>query len=292
MKKRIVQSLLLGAMIACLSASSVAPIEGQNDTIITDVAAQKKTTEITISKNSGNTLHSGISEEIGNYIETTNYKNKCLAQKKTAWTTSKLNVRDSSSLNGNVVKTLEFNVSVEYFDYGDNKEWVELVGNDNEKMYINSNYISDTKCEYQEFAVPNNKGFKSYMSYKSITSKPSPQYKLQHNFAYTGTYGIRQVGGRYCVAVGTAFGADVGTYIDLVLSNGTIIPCVIGDIKADIHTESNNIVTASNGCVSEFVCDVSKLDKNVKTNGDISYANENWNSKVVTIKIYDKNVLN
>lgn len=142
---------------------------------------------------------------------------------------------------------------------------------------------------YTEYQVPSNRGFKSYMSYKAITSKSSPQYKLQ-SIAYTGEFGIRQVDGRFCVAIGTFSAATVGTYIDLILENGTVIPCIVGDFKADIHTDSTNKVTSHNGCVSEFLIDKTALYSTAKKIGDISYCKEEWKSPVKIIKVYEKNV--
>lgn len=140
-----------------------------------------------------------------------------------------------------------------------------------------------------EYQVPSNRGFKSYMSYRAITSKCSLQYKLQ-SIAYTGEFGIRQIDGRFCVAIGTFSNATVGTYIDLILENETIIPCVVGDFKADIHTDSTNKITSHNGCVSEFLIDKTALYSTVKKTGDISYCKEEWKSPVKIIKVYEKNV--
>lgn len=133
--------------------------------------------------------------------------------------------------------------------------------------------------------VPYNR-IKSYMSYKNITSKSSDQYKLQQ-MAYTGTYGIRQVNGRFCVAVGSAYTTQIGQYIDLVLEDGTIIPCILGDCKADEHTDSRNILT-SDGSLAEFVVDVPSLSKTVRYTGDISTACDDWESMITRIIIYDK----
>ena len=155
--------------------------------------------------------------------------------------------------------------------------------------YICSEYISDEQLDYIEYIVPITSGFKSYMPYVTITSKSSPQYKLQQ-IAYTGTYGIRQYDNRYCVAIGTGFNADVGTYFDLILANGTVIPCIVADIKADRHTDSNNMVTIANGCLTEFIVDSSTLNRKAKRMGDISYCNKDWNSRVEKIRVYDKNV--
>lgn len=133
--------------------------------------------------------------------------------------------------------------------------------------------------------VPYNR-IKSYMSYKNITSRSSDQYKLQQ-MAYTGTYGIRQVNGRFCVAVGSAYTTQIGQYIDLVLEDGTIIPCILGDCKADEHTDSRNILT-SDGSLAEFVVDVPSLSKTVRYTGDISTACDDWESMITRIIIYDK----
>ena len=133
--------------------------------------------------------------------------------------------------------------------------------------------------------VPYNR-IKSYMSYKNITSRSSEQYKLQQ-MAYTGTYGIRQVNGRFCVAVGSAYTTQIGQYIDLVLEDGTIIPCILGDCKADEHTDSRNILT-SDGSLAEFVVDVPSLSKTVRYTGDISTACDDWESMITRIIIYDK----
>lgn len=143
---------------------------------------------------------------------------------------------------------------------------------------------------YMTYAIPENRGFKSYMDYRAITNKSSQQFQLQKLYANTGDYGIRVVEDRYCIAVGTHFSASIGQYLDLILENGTVIPCVLADVKADIHTDSNNIVTLHNGCVSEFVVDTSSLHNTAKRMGDVSYCCEEWNSPVVEIVVYEQNV--
>lgn len=62
MKRRLVQALLLSVMMVSLSASSVAPVEGQIDNIETDVAAQTETTKCE--------LVAGISKELYPVIST------------------------------------------------------------------------------------------------------------------------------------------------------------------------------------------------------------------------------
>ena len=158
---------------------------------------------------------------------------------------------------------------------------------------INNDLLNDDEeIEYIEYEVPMNNGFKSFMPHHSITDKSSNQYELQNDYAYTDDSGFRKVNGRYCIAIGTAFNAEIGDYADLILDNGEIICVIISDIKAHIHTDNNNIATKSNGCVSEFIVDNKKLNKYVKKHGDISHHKEEWDSPVIKIKIYNQNIFN
>lgn len=143
---------------------------------------------------------------------------------------------------------------------------------------------------YQEYQVLPNRGFKSYMPYTAITSQSSPQYILQNQYAYTGEFGIRKVEDRFCIAIGQFSNARVGTYVDLILENGTVISCIVGDFKANMHTDANNVVTGHNGCVSEFLVDSTTLISTAKKMGDISYCKEEWKSPVKIIKVYEENI--
>ena len=201
----------------------------------------------------------------------------------TGWTTTSVNVRKGPSTDSDILETYSFNKKVSYTNY--NKKWVEIKYK-GEIAYIAKRYISKTKRKYVEYSVPRTSGFKSYMSYKCITSVSSPQYKLQHTRAYTGKYGIRQVDGRYCVAIGSYFTSNIGTKFDLVLKNGTVIPCILSDQKADKDTDSRNIVTEHNGCLSEFIIDPSALKSSAKRQGDISYCTDEWKSPVESIRVY------
>lgn len=199
------------------------------------------------------------------------------------WTTAMVNVRENPSVKSDILDTYEFNKKIEYTDH--NKKWVKIKYKDG-FAYMCKDYISKKKNKFKDYSIPKTSGFKSYMSYKAITSKSSPQYKLQATRAYTGKYGIRQVDGRYCVAVGSHFGSEIGTIFDLILENGTVIPCILADQKADIHTDSQNIVTKHNGCVSEFIVDTDVLKHSAKIMGNVSYCNKNWNSPVKKIRVY------
>ena len=136
------------------------------------------------------------------------------------------------------------------------------------------------------YSIPANRGFKSYESYKVFgTSGSTAQSRLQQQ-AVTNENGFRMVNGRYLVAAGTAFGMSIGQEFDVILENGTVIPCMLGDAKANRHTDSSNIFTLSNGCCTEFIVDPSALNAAVKASGNCSSLCEEWNSPVVTIAVY------
>ena len=165
-----------------------------------------------------------------------------------------------------------------------NENWLEIKYCD-KTAYMHKDYVSNVKPKYRDYDVPSNKGFKSYMHYGAITSTSSKQYILQKK-AYTGKYGIRQVNGRYCVAIGSYFNSRIGMMFDLILENGAVIPCIMADQKSDKHTDSSNIITTHNGCLSEFIVDVYALDKDAKKHGDISYCNDKWKSPVKKVRVY------
>ena len=223
-----------------------------------------------------------ILEEIEE-VQTINYN-------KIGWTTANVNVRTEPNTDCEAYEVYDYNTKIEYAEYNDN--WV-LIKYNNKIAYMSKDYISDEKMPeitYTDYSVPDYSGIKSWMPYTAITSTSSPQYILQHQYAYTGNYGIRMVGDRYCVAIGSHFGVSIGQYFDLILENGTVIKCISGDEKADCDTDSANIFSR-NGCASEFIIDSSALASSIRRSGDTSSACEAWDSKVVTIRVYDKNIL-
>lgn len=208
----------------------------------------------------------------------------------TAYTTANLNIRKEPDVNSEILDIIPFNSEILISNFDD--EWVKIyfLDENNSFAYVNKTYISNDICEYKDYKI-SSKGFKSFMQHASIKDKSSLQYKLQNEFAYTGDYGIRQVNSRYCIAIGTAFGANIGTYVDLFLENGTMIPCIVADIKSNKDTYDDNITTIQNGCVSEFVVELDLLHNHAKRDGDISSCCEEWNSPVNMIRIYDKNII-
>lgn len=153
-----------------------------------------------------------------------------------------------------------------------------------------TNFVSDINTfivppKHESYLIDNHNGKKTYMSFRTITDSTSKQYILQQK-AYTDEFGFRKIGNRYLVAIGTAFNASVGQYFDAELENGTIIECIVGDIKANKDTDKSNVFTKQ-GCCLEFIVNTKTLEPLVKKMGDCSYLHEEWNSPCFQYKIYN-----
>ena len=131
-------------------------------------------------------------------------------------------------------------------------------------------------------------GMKCYEDYRCITDKTSSQYELQM-IACTDKDGFRKIGDRYLVAIGTYFEAECGTTFDIILENGEKIPAIVGDIKADIHTDVWNVYSGGI-CATEFIIDSDVMSGELLAMGDISCYREEWQSKVMALYVYDENI--
>lgn len=155
--------------------------------------------------------------------------------------------------------------------------------------FIDYNELLEEPIPYTDYNIPAYSGFKSYMDYKAITDVNSPAYKLTRA-TYTGMEGIRMYDNRYLVAIGRHFDASVGDYVDLILENGTVIKCIVGDRKAWYDTDPSHLFT-TNGCMSEFIVNTNSLSWSVIKKGDISESHDEWKSPVTKVRIYKKNAL-
>lgn len=157
--------------------------------------------------------------------------------------------------------------------------------------------------QYHDAVVPNLKeytGFKSYMSYKATTAG---RQKQMHSKYTIDNDGFCRVGDRYVIAIGSgaiggssnkAWQSIVGQYVDLILANGTVIECVVGDAKDDRHTDdATHFMTKYSHCVSEFLVDGKPRNgaANAARAGTVSVYKSSWTPKVSVIRVYDKNVL-
>lgn len=133
------------------------------------------------------------------------------------------------------------------------------------------------------YSVPSDSSFKCYMDYGAITNTKSKQYEIQRD-AVTNAYGLRTYKGYYTVAVGSGFNATVGDLIDVQLSTGVTLHCIIGDMKQDAHTDATNRQVPHNGNVVEFIVDRSQLNREAKLSGDISKI-DGFEGYVVTVAV-------
>lgn len=190
----------------------------------------------------------------------------------------------------------EYNKSVESKTIEDTTDFILT-----EKTFLNENAMTKEKPVTDDmseilstlYTLPYNEeytGRKSYEDYTMITDKTSDQYKLQ-TMAWTNTDAFRMIDDRYLVAIGTYFEAPCGTLFDIILENSVKIPCIVGDIKADIHTDARNVYSGG-VCATEFMVDVYGIaDTNAYITGDISSNFADWQSKVTALRVYEKNIL-
>ena len=141
------------------------------------------------------------------------------------------------------------------------------------------NRIDDLTCP--EVAK---RDFKSYMPYTTLKDKTSPQWKLQLS-AKTNSDGIRTFNGLPLIAIGTGWGFDIGDVVQVVCENGNIFKAVVGDWKADVHTDSTNKTTLANGCRCEFIVDLDVLDPVVRKSGTITTLDKYVGYVVYIVKI-------
>ena len=142
------------------------------------------------------------------------------------------------------------------------------------------------KVESYEYEVPSgDTAFKSYMSYRAITNTRSAQYRLQQK-CWTDAEGLRRLGDDYVIALGTYYAEYIGERFKITLDTGESFTGVVGDFKADKHTDSRHqYYDCGNGKknVVEFVVDTNSLNRKARRMGDISYI-QGFNGNIKSIE--------
>lgn len=261
MRRKLIKALLVASMI---SIFHVVPARGQT-TCLSNIAIRSSEMVNRLSK-----------EVVDTY-------NKTYIR----YATESLNIRKRPDADSKIVGSLRYGQKVQVCRC--NNKWAILIRHGKRVGFVSKKYLSKEEPNYRLYWIPEYSGYKSFMDYQKITDESSSQWHLQQD-AYTGDYGIRMVDGRFCVAIGFAFDPKIGQYFDLVLENGTVIPCIISDEKKHEDTV-DDMYTADNGCYTEFVIDIDSLYKTIRTSGDVSSVCEGWDSPVKNIKMYQKNVL-
>lgn len=123
----------------------------------------------------------------------------------------------------------------------------------------------------------------TYMGWQCITAVSSKQYKLRTaagmNFDKEG---FARIGDRYVVATTTTFG-NVGDFIDVYQEDGTIIKCVIGDIKSQGDAGCTKWGHNNGRCVVEFVVDKGTWYRNgggAHSNPGTDSCHPEWNQNI------------
>ena len=208
------------------------------------------------------------------------------ATRKTGYTQTVTTVKKKAKASSKTLGTLKINKKVKYTTTKNGK-WAKIKYK-GKTAYVKKCYIKKKKVSSKKVYANGNGKFKSYMSYTCITLK-GKEYTLTHSVATTGKYGIRQINGYYCVAIGTGYGMEVGDYGVVVLTNGTRIPIIMCDTKQNAHTDSTNKYGIGNNDVLEFIVNTSAMPALVRRMGSYAYACDSWSAGVKYVEIYDRN---
>ena len=147
--------------------------------------------------------------------------------------------------------------------------------------------------------------FKSFMDYKAITDKSTPNYNFTHENAnfHVGKSGLTyyQDGENTypVVAVGSGISDKIGQLIEVTLDNqghSNTLRCVIGDQKDDGDTDpTTHTVHKNDHSVVEFLVDYNRLKEANPTAvnmGDLTYLNNsqfNLKGSVAKVQVLDQN---
>ena len=131
--------------------------------------------------------------------------------------------------------------------------------------------------KYTSLGVPNiNSSFKTWMSYRAVTNKRSPQYKFINTYGWADEEGFMRYSSEkepgvsqdyYMIALGSYYGTTIGTKYRITLTTGEVFYGVLADCKADKDTNKTNQYARDNDIV-EFIVDTKKLNSKVKYHGN------------------------
>lgn len=129
---------------------------------------------------------------------------------------------------------------------------------------------------YTSLGVPAiNSSFKTYMDYRTITNKLSPQYNFIKTWGWSDNNGFMRANGErdlgvtddyYMIALGSYYGTEIGTKYKITTDTGNVFYGVLCDQKDDAHTNSTHQYSFNNDVV-EFIVDTRMLISTVKRMG-------------------------
>lgn len=152
-----------------------------------------------------------------------------------------------------------------------------------EKTSLSSNASGQAEAieEGTTINIPSGLGsVHTYMGWQMITSTTSTQYKLREQAGMNfDEEGFGKINGRYVIACTTTFG-KVGDYIDFYQEDGTIIPCIIGDIKSRNDAGCNKWGHQNGHCIIEFVVDKNSWYNSGHPNPGNAACHPEWNKNL------------
>ena len=115
---------------------------------------------------------------------------------------------------------------------------------------------SSTARKGQTINIPDGLGkVRTYMGWQCITAPDSTQYQLRQQAGQNfDSEGYGKINGRYTVATTTTYG-DVGDYIDVKQSDGSVVKAIIADTKNQNDEGCNKWGHMNGQCVLEYVVD-------------------------------------
>lgn len=137
--------------------------------------------------------------------------------------------------------------------------------------------------------------WKPYARYTAITAKGSVEYRLRE-MEQTDSNGLRTVTDpngvkRYAIALPPQWAGgrdvDIGRCIDIKMTNGSVLHCVLADVKKHEHTQNKQGRYGSNGELIEFIVDMNKLPDKARKCGDISYVSKEFEGGIISVTVLD-----
>lgn len=152
--------------------------------------------------------------------------------------------------------------------------------------------IETTNIQGKTIEVPEGLGkIHTYMGWQTITNTTSNQYKFRETVGMNfDSEGFARVGDRYVIACTSTFG-NVGDLVDFKQSDGTVIECVIGDIKCQEVTSydrnpANKWGHNDGQCIVEFVVDKNSWYNTNHVNPGNEECHPEWNNYIVSSTNY------
>lgn len=143
--------------------------------------------------------------------------------------------------------------------------------------------------EQKVINVPNNLGkVHTYMGWQMITSKTSEQYKLREKAGESyDSEGFAKIGDRYVVATTTTFG-EVGDSVDFEQADGSVIKCIIGDVKNQKDYGCNKWGHDNGQTIVEFIVDKKSWYDSNHSNPGTAKCHPEWRQCITKATNYGK----